>query len=167
MITKIFNTIKSCTFDSTGLNMEWLNKISVDERSMLKKFFRDSGPQFCNLLDFWVEEFCRRVQAEIVPPGTVLKDLDVEPDRLIILIKGKVSVEGPLFSQPVKTPPDTVLINEYYPGQSFGDPFLNETTAIHNRVTVGSKPAKIFYLMKSNYLQIYIDRLNDLNNTRI
>ena len=115
---------------------------------MLKKFFRDSGPQFCNLLDFWVEEFCRRVHAEIVPPGTVLKDIETDPDRLIILIKGKVSVHGPIFDSP-----DTVLVNEYYPGQSFGDPFLNETTAIHHRVSVNSsKPAKIFYLMKSNYL---------------
>ena len=60
-----------------------------------------------------------------------------------------------------------MLVNEYFPGQSFGDPFLNETTAIHHRVTVGSKPAKIFYLMKSNYLQIYIDKLNDVNNNRL
>ena len=60
-----------------------------------------------------------------------------------------------------------MLKNEYFPGQSIGDPFLNETTAIHNRVTVGSKPAKIFYLMKSNYLQIYIDKLNDVNKNRL
>ena len=100
---KIFNTIKNCTYDASGLNREWLSAISVDERSMLKKFFRDSGPQFCNLLDFWVEEFCRRVHAEIVPPGTVLKDAGSDPDRLIILIKGKVSVLGPVHPQKDRT----------------------------------------------------------------
>lgn len=34
------------SFDATGLNRDWLTSISVDERSIIKKFFRDSGPQF-------------------------------------------------------------------------------------------------------------------------
>ena len=46
MLKKVFETMLKCDYDAIGLNKDWLTKISVDERSMIKKFFRDSGPQF-------------------------------------------------------------------------------------------------------------------------
>ena len=88
MLKKVFQTMMNCDYDASGLNKDWLKAISVDERSMIKKFFRDSGPQFLCFEDFWVEEFCRRLRTIIVAPGTVLKRGDKEPDKLYILIKG-------------------------------------------------------------------------------
>ena len=76
------------SYDPTGINRDWLTSISVDERSIIKKFFRDSGPQFRNMKDFWMEEFCRRLQAVTVSPGTVLKKASQEPEKLYILLKG-------------------------------------------------------------------------------
>jgi len=43
------------------MNKMWLTDITIDERSLIIKFFRDSGPQFEKLNDYWVEEFCRRI----------------------------------------------------------------------------------------------------------
>ena len=60
-----------------------------------------------------------------------------------------------------------MLLNEYLPGQSFCDPLLNETASSATTVIVtSSKPAKVFYLLKSSYMSIYIDKLNDLNKHR-
>lgn len=163
MISKIYDRLHDCVYDSSGLNMSWLTAISVDERSMLKKFFRDSGNQFCELKDFWVEEFCRKVQSIELAPGTVLKARDHEPDRIYILITGKVSVHSPLWNSR-----ETVLLNEYYPGQSVCDPYRNETAPLASLVTVTSrKPAKLFYLTKSAYEQIYIDKLNEVARKRV
>ena len=100
MLKKVFQTMLKCNYDPSGLNKDWLTAFSIDERSMIKKFFRDSGPQFLALEDFWVEEFCRKLRGIIVPPGTVLKRRDKEPDKLYILIKGQVSVHGCLFNSP-------------------------------------------------------------------
>ena len=111
MLKKVFQTLSKCDYDATGINREWLTAISVDERSMIKKFFRDSGPQFLTFEDFWVEEFCRKLRTEIVPPGTVLKRRQKEPDKLYILIKGKVSVQEQMFNSH-----QTILVNDYYPG---------------------------------------------------
>ena len=60
-----------------------------------------------------------------------------------------------------------MLLNEYWPGQSFCDPLLNETASSATTVMVTSaKPAKLFCLSKSAYMQIYIDKLNELNRHR-
>ena len=67
MLVKVFQTMLKCDYDVvSGLNKEWLTAISVDERSMIKKFFRDSGPQFTDFTDFWVEEFCRKLKCIVV-----------------------------------------------------------------------------------------------------
>ena len=159
MLKKVFQTLLKCDYDASGLNKDWLTSISVDERSMIKKFFRDSGPQFIALEDYWVEEFCRKLRSIVVPAGSVLKRRETEPDRLYILITGKVSIDGRLFNSP-----QTTLVNDYYPGQSFADPLLNETAAFSSHVTVVSnRPAMLYYLDKSAYIQIYIDRLNELS----
>lgn len=44
MMLKTFNVMSKCAYDATGLNKDWFTKISVDERSMIKNLFRDSGP---------------------------------------------------------------------------------------------------------------------------
>ena len=160
---KIFATMQKSSYDATGLNREWLTSISVDERSLIKKFFRDSGPQFQNMGDYWMEEFCRRLQAVTYGSGKVLKQNKKEPDELFIIIKGKVSVYAPKF----KSKDETLLLNEYWPGQSFGDPLLNETTSAATTVKVTcSKNAKFFVLSRSSYMQVYIDKLNELNKER-
>ena len=100
---------------------------------MIKKFFRDSGPQFTNLKDFWIEEFCRRLKSVVVKPGKVLKPGNSDTEKLYILIKGKVSVSGPEFDSI-----NMILLNEYFPGQSFCDPVLNETASFCSEVSVTS-----------------------------
>lgn len=44
IITEIFNTIALSKFDASGMNKMWLTDITIDERSIIIKFFRDSGP---------------------------------------------------------------------------------------------------------------------------
>ena len=83
-----------------------------------------------------------------VTPGTVLKQSDCEPDRLYILLKGKVAVYTPKHN----SAKEKILLNEYFPGQSFCDPMLNETASAATLVTVtGKRPAKLFYLTKTSY----------------
>ena len=43
ILLKIFKAIEGCNFDSGCTNMDWKEATTVDERSFLKKFFRDSG----------------------------------------------------------------------------------------------------------------------------
>ena len=58
---------------------------------------------------------------------------------------------------------ESLFVNEYLPGQSFGDPLMNESTPVQSQVTVtGRKPARLFFLPKSAYIHIYIDTLNEL-----
>ena len=63
------------SYDAIGINRDWHSSISVDKRSIIKKFFRDSGPQFLKIReDFLIEEFCRRLKAVSVAPGAILKE---------------------------------------------------------------------------------------------
>ena len=64
--------------------------------------------------------------------------------------------------------PQQILVNEYYPGQSFSDPILNETASYTSQVSVTcNKPAMLFYLTKPAYVQIFIDKLNEMQNARL
>lgn len=83
----------------------------------------------------------------VVPAGKVIKEKSLEPDKLYILLKGKVKIEGPKYA----SKSEMILVNEYYPGQSFCDPLLNETASAQSKVTVGSQPAMLFYLSKSAF----------------
>ena len=85
--------------------------ITIDERSMLKQFFRDSGPQFAELEDVQIDEFCSRLQSVVCSPGTILKQSDEECERFYVLIKGKVSVYCPEH-----TSKQLILVNDYNPG---------------------------------------------------
>ena len=61
-----------------------------------------------------------------------------------------------------------ILLNEYWPGQSFGDPILNETTSAATSVKVtSSKDAKFLVLTRSSYMQVYIDKLSEMYNDRL
>mmetsp|Transcript_38756 Transcript_38756/g.50748 ORF Transcript_38756/g.50748 Transcript_38756/m.50748 type:complete len:87 (+) Transcript_38756:100-360(+) len=83
--------------------------------------------------DYWMEELCRRLQAVTYAPRKVLKKAKKEPDQLFILLKGKVSVYSPKYNSS-----ETILLNEYWPGQSFCDPLLNETASAATTVVVSS-----------------------------
>lgn len=103
--------MQQCEYDANGYNKQWLTSISVDERSLLKKFFQSSGPQFTHIKDYWVEEFCGKLKTMILAPGVVVKHRNKDPDRLYILISGKVSVSGPMWNSS-----EMILVNDYYPG---------------------------------------------------
>lgn len=70
----------------------WKDRLSVDERSVVKKFFKDSNPHLKNLKDFRLEEFCTRLQARIINSGAALKHYNCDPDGLYLIISGKVGV---------------------------------------------------------------------------
>jgi len=163
ILTKIFTTMLNSNYDATGLNKQWLSTLSVDERSLIKKFLRESSPQFSTLTDYWMEEFCQRLKAKTVAPGTVLKKSNKESEKLFILLRGQVTVHTPKFNSE-----DQIELNEYLPGQSFGDPLLNETASVAATVSVtSSQSARVFFLSKRAYLHMFIDKLNELNSQRL
>ena len=59
------------------------------------------------------------------------------------------------------------MSNHYWPGQSVCDPEQNQTASYFSRVVVTSEePAKVFYMSKDTYVQIYIDKLNKQRDLR-
>lgn len=130
---------------------------------MIKKFFQDSGPQFIDFSDFWIEEFCRKLYTIDAKPGSILKARGKDADRLFILIRGRVSVTVPRFAST-----ENILVNEYLPGQSFCDPLLNETADATAQVQVISGcSAKMLCIKKRCYIQIFIDKINERANQRL
>ena len=120
MLTKIFNTILTSNFDSSGLNLEWKSAISVDERSLLKKFFKNTGPQFKHLKDVWTEDFCTRLRCKILCPNEILKHRNAESDTIYFIVTGRISIYDPKWNSG-----EYILSNHYWPGQSVCDPEQN------------------------------------------
>ena len=137
--------MRKATYDGCGINLEWLKAVSFDECQILKNFFRDSGPQFLNMSEIKIEDSCKRLRPIIVAPGTILKKSQDESLTFYIILKGQVNIYTPKH----RSSDETILLNEYWPGQSFCDPLLNETADTRATVTVaGKKPAKLFFLDK-------------------
>ena len=114
MLLKIFDQISNSAFDNQCLNQDWKTSISVDERSFLKKFFKNSGPQFQHLTDVWLEDFCQKLRAKTLSANSIVKHPNREPKMIYFILTGRMSVFEPLRYQ--KDENEMVLANHYWPG---------------------------------------------------
>ena len=123
---------------------------------MLKKFFKNSGPQFKHLKDVWLEYFCTRLRVKTLRYNDILKSRHNEADTIYFIITGQISVYDPRFDSD-----EYVLVNRYHPGMSVCDPVQNQTASYFSRVIVTSKePTRVFYMSKETYINIYVEEIN-------
>ena len=93
----------------------------------------------------------------------VIKPRNRDPNAIYFILTGRISVYDPCWNSD-----QVVLANHYWPGQSVCDPEQNQSASYFSKVKVTSdEPAKVFYMSHHTYMQIYIDKLNQLRENRM
>lgn len=124
ILNRIFSKIQKSKYDSLGINLNWKPNFTVDERSLLKKFIQDSGPQFKDMEDFKLEDICQKLVTEKYFSEQVLCYPTEKPNGLWFVLSGCLSVFEFNGSD------EALMLNEFGAGMSCGDSEMNVTVSM-------------------------------------